>query len=289
VSLTIDEHPLPPAEPPARRPRGIAAEAAVIAVMLVSGAFVGYLLGVGVQAPDPYATQDFTFDRPAAIPLRTAYYNGTEIHYYDFGETSAAAAPMVLLFSAENHSQIIEGQWPIIDTIPGHPGYSDFWIISKAYVPSPYVANSIRSFQEVYVAGYEIEPKGWSTNWPVVNEDTTLENSTQEVDQWWYRGSEVDGFDMGRNVPLLAGAVVAAPVYLFVYGNGSMVPGQLKVFPSVPGDDGYTDLWRLHQVVVPDSYSPGSYRDATSVLAAAEAGDVQLVETDTFVNCPVVD
>lgn len=45
---------------------------------------------------------------------------------------------------------------------------------------------------------------------------------------------------------------VAPPVYLLVDGRGAPIAAQLPVFDLLPGDTGYSDLWQIHQVAVPD-------------------------------------
>ena len=86
-------------------------------------------------------------------------------------------------------------------------------------------------------------------------------------------------------VPLLAAAGTldggAADLYLFDEG----APGQLPVLSSVPGMESFTPLFRVTRV----SASATAILDsATSVRAAADAGDAELEPTDIIVNYPLV-
>lgn len=98
-----------------------------------------------------------------------------------------------------------------------------------------------------------------------------------------------------NHVPRLAGAIgvggssLTERVYKFTDG------AQISIFASGPAPAGsapdvnYSPLWRLVLV----HWKPGrplrELRSEEAVLAAADAGDVELTVTGIVVNCPIVD
>jgi hypothetical protein len=107
----------------------------------------------------------------------------------------------------------------------------------------------------------------------------------------WYRDSEVKYYDFGSNTPLTEGnSIAVAPIYAFITGmdadgNPMFVDGQHNIVAVKPGDDGYSDLWNVNLVVVDDSYEPDSVTAVSDVMS----GGFDVMETEIFVNCPIVD
>lgn len=108
--------------------------------------------------------------------------------------------------------------------------------------------------------------------------------------QGWYRGEDVEYYDFGMNTKLAAGARVAtAPIYVFIKGmkadgTPDFVEGQHNIITVVPGDAGYSDLWQVNMVTVPNGYEPDSVKSKSDI--DSRGFEVQAV--DMFVNCPVV-
>ena len=106
----------------------------------------------------------------------------------------------------------------------------------------------------------------------------------------WYRGDEVVYYDFGMHTPLTDGnSVLTAPIWVFVQEmmdgeDPQFVEGQHNIIDVVPGDEGYSDLWQVMLVEVPEDYEADSIRDAADVSEMA----YPVTETDMFVNCPVV-
>ena len=70
---------------------------------------------------------------------------------------------------------------------------------------------------------------------------------------------------------------------------------QISIFPSAPApagaaqpDANYSPLWRVVLVTWKPGVAVRELRSEEAVLAAADAGDVQLAVTDIVVNCPIV-
>jgi hypothetical protein len=106
----------------------------------------------------------------------------------------------------------------------------------------------------------------------------------------WYEGREVQYYDFGTNTPLDANnSITPAPIWVLIHGMNEdgtpdLVEGQHNIVDVLPGEDGYSDLWQVIFVTVPEDYEPESIRSADELQ---EAGFEQ-TPTDMLVNCPIV-
>ncbi|MGE3961013.1 MAG: hypothetical protein AB7F65_04960 [Dehalococcoidia bacterium] len=105
----------------------------------------------------------------------------------------------------------------------------------------------------------------------------------------WYQGEEVTYYDFGMNSTVNPPAVTPAPIWAFIHGmdaNGApmFVEGQHNIVDVVPGDPGYSDLWQVNFVVVPEGY------EADSITSAADlqAMSYETIQPGVLVNCPIV-
>jgi hypothetical protein len=260
---------------------------AVIAIaLLLVGLGGGYLLGRPAPAPTPGPVDGLA--RANTIPRVDGWHRNASVSYLDYGPQSNVAVPILAFFQASSPTTPVAGQGNVIDTIPGQPGYSDFWRVYKVLAPAGYLANSIRSLADAVASGYAIEATDTIVNCPVVNPSATIQGSSASPVSGWYRNREVFYFDHGSRSPAEGFVVGDAPIYAFFHANGTPVGGQRNVIDVLPGETGYSDLWKVVKVVVGASYVPDSLKDARSILAAAEAGQVSLETTTIYVNCPVV-
>ena len=269
-------------------PKGVsrAVFAIVAIVLLVAGLGAGYLLGRPAATPAPGPVDGLS--RANTIPRVDGWYRNTSVSYLDYGPQSNVAVPILAFFQAGSPATPVAGQKNIIDTIPGQPGYSDFWRVFKVLAPSSYAANSIRSLAEAVASGYTIQETSVLVNCPVVNPGATIQGSTMTPTSGWYRNREVFYFDHGANSPAKGFVVQDAPIYAFFHSDGTPVAGQRNVIDVRPMDTEYSDLWRVNKVVVSGTYMANTLKDARSILAARDAGQVTVQLTDIYVNCPVV-
>lgn len=106
----------------------------------------------------------------------------------------------------------------------------------------------------------------------------------------WFRDRAVEYYDFGTNTPLVGdSAVQTSPIYAFIHGMNAdgtpdFVEGQHNVVATVPGDAGYSDLWQVVLVTVPEDYEADSITSEQGVLDSGYETTV----TDMFVNCPIV-
>ena len=105
----------------------------------------------------------------------------------------------------------------------------------------------------------------------------------------WYRDRAVEYYDFGGNSAVESSVVNTAPIYVFVHGfnpDGSpqFVEGQHNVVDVVPGEDGYSDLWQVMLVTVPEGFQP----DSITSKAELDAAGFTVTATEMLVNCPIV-
>lgn len=77
------------------------------------------------------------------------------------------------------------------------------------------------------------------------------------------------------------------PALLYVIfrdGESAPVEGQLPILDVIPGDEGYSDFWRIYRAVAPADYVANT---VTSYEAIYDVG-LDIEPTETIVNCPVV-
>ena len=128
------------------------------------------------------------------------------------------------------------------------------------------------------------------TPMPMATATPAMMDNVQRLVSGWYNGREVRYYDFGMNSPVADGVVQTAPIYAFVTGfdmdgNPMFVEGQHNVVTTVPGVDGYSDLWKVNLVVVPEGYVP----DSITSKAQIDASGYEVMPTDILVNCPIVN
>jgi len=251
-------------------------------------------------APAAFAQSGSVFTEPAkTYQLTTGWFQGRQTYYYDFGSNSSAnsdqskviPAPIYVFatgFDAQGNPVTVQGQRNVIDVVPGDAGYSDLWQVNVVIVPPDYVANTIKSADDVKKSGYEVKVPGLLVNCPVVPLNSTLAEpspatgSTQPT-RGWYRGREVHYFDFGPSPDH------TLPIYAFItgmdaQGNPQFVPGQHNIIDVLPGMPGYSPFWDVHLVKVPAGYKANSITSAAEV----EKSGYEILHPGLVVNCPVV-
>jgi hypothetical protein len=76
--------------------------------------------------------------------------------------------------------------------------------------------------------------------------------------------------------------------WVFVNSQGQPVPGQLPIINLLPGEKGYSDFFKLSEVVVKDDYVANSLVSYDDVMAAIAAGHVSVRMTNRVANWAVV-
>jgi hypothetical protein len=82
-------------------------------------------------------------------------------------------------------------------------------------------------------------------------------------------------FDVQSDVP--------GTMYRLVHaGSHDPITGQLDIVDLIPGDDGYSDFWRIAWVEVPANFVPGS------ITSASQVRELHIDNTSSIVDCPIV-
>jgi len=93
-------------------------------------------------------------DDPAVkgpVRMQRAYVAEELWEYFDLGPVQPIPAPMyVLTFGGRP----LEGQYPVVETLPGDADYSPFWRVIEIEVPSDYAANGIKSVHSARASGF---------------------------------------------------------------------------------------------------------------------------------------
>jgi hypothetical protein len=93
-------------------------------------------------------------------------------------------------------------------------------------------------------------------------------------------------------VPQLGRVPESALAELYLFTNGVEGPNpfgfQGNVLDSVPGDKGYSPLWRVYAVTWTDTSAARLLKSAEQVLAAQKAGELTVKRTPLVKNSPVV-
>ena len=255
----------------------------------------GYdMMAAGILVNCPIVPEGSTFEGDEQ--LTQGWYKGEDVYYPDFGMNPATAIPIwafITGMDADGNPQFVEGQRNVIDSVPGDVGYSAFWRVNLVVVPAGYEANSIRSAHDVMNSGYEIIETDLMVNCPVTEVEEAMASmpgpTAFSLVSGWYQDRGVEYYDFGMNTPLTNGQPLTAPIYAFIYGMNAdgtpdFVAGQHNIVDVVPGDEGYSDLWEVILVTVPQDYQPDSIRSMDELMAAG----YDMMAAGILVNCPIV-
>ncbi len=261
---------------------------------MLAGMMFGFLVSLFGAPARAAAGADVFTDPPKTFPVVQGWYEGRATYYYDFGASSpplndaktVAHIPIYVLvtgFDSNGQPQPVADQHNIVDFVPGDPGYSDLWQVNFVTVPANYIANTVRSLDDVQKAGYPIKATDQLVNCPVVPLNSSLAEGTPGLTKGWYKGKEVHYFDFGPSPDF------TLPIYAFITGldsagNPQFVPGQHNIIGVIPGQGGYSAFWDLHLVKVPADYQANSI---TSIAQALASG-YEMIHPGIVVNCPVI-
>ena len=154
--------------------------------------------------------------------------DGSPVSYYNLDVMPTTPAPIYVLF-AEGAAAPLDGQFNIVNVIPGESGYSDFWNVVKVTVPATYKANQITSLDGLMAAGFKMENTTILVNCPVVPEGSTATlryqgSADTGLHQGWYKGMRVSYFHFAeRDLALTSrGEVPLSPIFVTFNKNPDM-------------------------------------------------------------------
>jgi hypothetical protein len=249
----------------------------------------------------PAANAPVNFDQTPFI-TKGIGPGGEDVEYYNFDVQSTTPAPIYVLF-AEGASTPVEGQFNIIDLLPGEAGYNDFWQVYKVTVPSGYKANQFTSYAEIQSAKYKVEATTTIVNCPVVPFGSTatkrLGGGSAELSKGWDDKKAIYYFNFAeKGITASSGKVPTSPIYVsfninpelagggpasgFVVENGTSKTH--NVLSTLPASADYSPLW---DVAAYDNASFGTVTNLTTATAGKSKG-TGLTGAGSGVNCPVV-
>lgn len=140
------------------------------------------------------------------------------------------------------------------------------------------------------VVDFSLTPDGWNGDFGYVT--LRLHRGVFEGTPVHFIRTDASDRDFARaeglvfvpKLATLAAAGLSGAVYLF--DNGA--DGQVPVFSSEPGRDGYTPAWRVHRVRWQDGHTPRALGSASAIDDAARARAVSVQPTSTVVNYAMV-
>ncbi len=105
----------------------------------------------------------------------------------------------------------------------------------------------------------------------------------------WYDGASIEYYDLGAHSSLDGESVALADLWVFIRGFDAegrprFIEGQPSIAVVVPGVEGYSDLWDVQLVIVPEGRDIGDIRS----LDALESSGLEIVSSGMLVNCPFV-
>jgi len=223
------------------------------------------------------ASTDHAVKRFPAQTKVAGFYKGRTVRYLDLGPVKLRPGNKVApIWVVENGAS---GQRNVIDVAPGDTGYTPLWRVVMVRFADGVAPRLLRSAAEVRAARAAGEVTLRETD-VVVN--CPVLGFGQKTTLGFDDGDTVAYLDLGP-VKLRPGNKVA-PIWVVESG----AKGQRNVIDVVPGDRGYTPLWRVVMVRFAAGVEPRVLRSAAQVEAARAAGDVTLRRTAIVVNCPVV-
>ena len=221
----------------------------------------------------------------AREPVRTfpdqkvaaGFYKDRALRYLDLGPVKLARGNKVAPIWAFTNGA--EGQRNVVDVAPGDRGYTPLWRVVMVTWSEGASARVLRSAADIRRAArageVSLEQTATVVNCPVLG-------FGQKRTLGFAKGDAVAYLDLGP-IKLARGNKVA-PIWAFTNGAA----GQRNVIDVVPGQRGYTPLWRVNMVTWADGETPRVLRSAAAIRAAVAAGTVDVRRTATVVNCPVL-
>jgi hypothetical protein len=193
----------------------------------------------------------------------------------------------------------VPGQLNLIDTVPGDPGYNDFWRPVMVQTPAGYQANEITSVAALNAmlsntsSGFRATMTDILVNCPVVPAGSRarlrMGGASNALTRGWYRDKVVYYFNFEEGLPVANGQVPVSPIWVMFANNMdpsagfSTEPGTgatHNLLATIPGQAGYSPLWSVNVL-------DNSQFDQVRNLTIASEGMV-LMRNVANVNCPVV-
>jgi hypothetical protein len=160
----------------------------------------------------------------AHVPLFDAFAAGRAARYRDLGPAPSFAAPIFVLLRRNEAGELVASEHPpIVDAIPGDPGYSPFRILFAVELTPRHAGEvfpSLAALQQGIDEGLALSPmrQPVNLNAPVVAAGVTVETRGEVFPvargAFHYRGRRGEHLDLGRTALPNAAAVPTVDLYV---------------------------------------------------------------------------
>jgi hypothetical protein len=211
------------------------------------------------------------------IPLRTGFFGGEQVSYWDFGQGTTLVAPVYMLVTdvADDGSDFtpLPNHPVLFGVIPGQFGYTPLWQLVLVPITSAYNQEQITSIGAIQAAreqgllGASIT-LSIAVDCPIVHRDSRLEerNGERAPTEAYWEGYRVSYFNLGTTDIEANGASGSEEAYytlrreggepldeavrgVDMNGDGDLFDSN-HVFNSLPGEPTYTPMVVATEVVV---------------------------------------
>lgn len=238
------------------------------------------------------------------IAVRLALHNSNSVFYLDLNAcganprcTNQLALPLNLLvayqfFNADNTPVL--GQLPVFNVPAEGEKNSPFRQIFRVTVPAGYIANSIRSAEDLAASQFRVEASGKAFNFPLVT-TTQVASVNLNIKKAWQKGEEIRYLDLG-DVPYSAtnNQLGVGLIYFLRNRDSSNLPSNpAPILDTVPGDLLYSPIRQVfravseNQIESQEGDPSRSIRSQEDLLRAVNQGLFRLEDTGSFFNYPV--
>lgn len=238
------------------------------------------------------------------IGVRLGLHNGSSLFYLDLNAcgadprcTNQLALPLNLLvayqfFNSDNTPVL--GQLPVFNLPAAGEKNSPFRQIWRVIVPAGYVANTIRSAEDLAASQFRIESTGRAFNFPLVT-TANAASVNLNIKKAWQKAAEIRYLDLG-GVPYSASnnQLGVGLIYFLRNRDSSDLPSNpAPILDTVPGDLLYSPIRQVfraiseNQIESQEGDPARGIRSQEDLLKAVNQGLFRLEDTGSFFNYPV--
>jgi len=116
------------------------------------------------MGPYGQGVRPLMYSNPHNQKVAQAWYRSRPVHYLDLGEvdvqtTDQALNTIYFFITGFDHlgtPVLVQGQYPVLKSVPGSPGYSQFSRVIFVEVPAAYIPNLITSEEGIDGSEYPL-------------------------------------------------------------------------------------------------------------------------------------
>jgi hypothetical protein len=215
----------------------------------------GTLLRRSADPTLPKPNEPFSLDDPR-FTVAVVGPNGTEGQCYNLDVRGPVPNRYYVFYDRLGNYRL--GQFPVIEKVPGDPGYSDLWDIWKVFTPDTFrETNWVRDAETVEklladpAGGFTAASTGIYLNAPIVPEGTTAGRKAEGRPgratrlYAWYRGQRAPFLYFEGSLHLASDGRIPLSTLEARGGTGGWPSGQPLIASKWPKEPGYSPLARV--------------------------------------------